>query len=1741
MFTFDLCFDSLNPSSPSFASQDTVFSALGCDILDNVFKGYNACIFAYGQTGSGKSYTMMGSRDNPGIIPRLCNNLFDGISSRKCDDLDFHVQVSYMEIYNEKVHDLLDPCGGRTSLKVREHSLLGPYVDGLSVLAVSCFDDIEHVINEGNKSRTVAATNMNSESSRSHAVFTVLVTQKLTDRQSGVSGEKVSRVSLVDLAGSERATKTGAVGDRLKEGSNINRSLTTLGLVISKLAEASAAAAGSNPASGKILRGRDNFIPYRDSVLTWLLKDNLGGNSRTIMVATVSPAADNYAETLSTLRYADRAKRIVNHAVINEDPNAKIIRELRKEVEELRQQLVQLKASGDDADLRQKLDENEKIMQQMSEPWEEKLQKTERLQHERQQALEKMGISVQAVGIGVQKNNFYLVNLNADPAMNELLVYYLKERTVVGLPDNGGDGDANDIQLCGLGIRPVHCVLSVEAGSLLMEPASGARCCLNGAPVLSRVQLQHGDRLVWGNNHFFRVNCPRDTASTPTTNTASATRNIDYAFAQQELISNEVYASPLHSAIERLEQRGRGAGSVNSLARELRPMRSSFSAFSLQASSSTADLSRLITTTDQWSDEKEDSFRRSLSHLKQEIVRANALVREAASMADELLENITFSVTLQIPPCNLSANCHRATFACEPAVLVKRGVVGYGAESAGDSVWSMAIMEQRLADMREAYSEWKAGVELTALTVQPFRPERNGCHQLLGVANVFLEVLLHDVRLSYDVPVISQQAEVVGRLQVDLERVSGSFSLQPPALSDSVSSHSADSDGDELVTETVTCRVTVRQATGLSVGSSGRFVFCQYNFWGCSDTQVCAPVVTSSARDCDSQPVRFHHCRDFVIPVCEEFMEHCADGALSIEVWGHQSRDAAAPAALSAAPTTSQVCASQRAQARSLADRWAELSRQLQLSVQLMELDDEGEYRPVQVLCQRCDSPSSASSASVHSASGGNSSGGGGGGSSTSVVSSNCDDVTSDDVYQLRQGQQRRVSVQVHPVSGSGTLPLLCDTVTSISIGSVVRSDTPLDSYQEHDLTQLRSLWTAALDRRKQYLDTHLQSVINKSQRTASDAARERSLLEQWVQLSEERNAVLVPMPGSGIPGAPLPVDVRRPPGVERHMPVLFLNLNAEDLTASGQDEWLTGGIDEEVRAGHSSFLSHERGDLMIPLSLVRVVDEPELVAVAQWDSSVHDSVHLNKISSSGDRIYLLLRVCVRLSQPYPMDVTLRKRLCVSVYKPTFANKLMKTITSRRCEVAYSTSVVYQVVSNVPRASEQLEERQSLAQMAAASDSIAEHGSAYIEKYLHGVSAVESLLRMDRLRQSVLVKELLQSSVRGSSGECAAGTMRKTASVPNISLFSRGESAPAALADAGHRADLESSGVSPGMRSGSGSDGWSRHSGRMSTVHEDEAAESNDCSGSLSHQQQQQQMSSSSSCTRGAARLTNRHTTVTATATAQRIRFSRTFDSLVEIPGQPRGLASTASSGYGSQTVSSSSLLAAETAADEPDGEEDDDETVVAASTISTQHAELQSQQLHVLREEVGDGVISSSNRFDSCTDDISTDSEHSTAMNGSTLSLDATADSEFNALTNVPDDALVCDPIRDCSGNAPDADIPVSSTAACNLPVWVSVGEPVLVRPHSHAGVIRYVGAVRFASGLWIGVELHQPHGRNDGSVHQVVYFSCQPRHGVFVRVEKLIWDHRKSRHSPSVATTSRTSSAHRHEHSVTSIVRRR
>ncbi|KAG0227035.1 kinesin-like protein Klp8 [Actinomortierella wolfii] len=529
-FSFDHSYWSFDKKDPNYAGQERLYEDLGVELLNHAFSGYNTCILAYGQTGSGKSYSMMGYGEERGIIPLSCHELFRRIEANKDPTLSYRVEVSYMEIYCERVRDLLNPKN-KGHLKVREHPSLGPYVEDLSKLIVTSFQDIEHLMDEGNKARTVAATNMNETSSRSHAVFTVLLTQKRYDIETKLETEKVSRICLVDLAGSERANSTGATGARLKEGANINKSLTTLGKVISALADASGA-------SGTVKKGtrkaQETFIPYRDSVLTWLLKDCLGGNSKTTMIAALSPADINFDETLSTLRYADQAKRIKNKAVVNEDPNAKLIRELKEELQELRSKLQiydpaaagpNLKAADDIVTItdlhgnsrtltkEQLLDEvqaSEKIMAELNETWEEKLRKTQEIQLERERTLEELGISVEKgdVGVHTPKKMPHLVNLNEDPLMSECLVYQLKPgKTQVGRL--GSDTPA-DIRLSGTNIGDQHCYFENVDSVVTLYPGKNTMTMVNGLRISKPKRLRSGFRVILGNYHVFRFNHPEE-------------------------------------------------------------------------------------------------------------------------------------------------------------------------------------------------------------------------------------------------------------------------------------------------------------------------------------------------------------------------------------------------------------------------------------------------------------------------------------------------------------------------------------------------------------------------------------------------------------------------------------------------------------------------------------------------------------------------------------------------------------------------------------------------------------------------------------------------------------------------------------------------------------------------------------------------------------------------------------------------------------------------------------------------------------------------------------------------------------------------------------------------------------------------------------------------------------------------------------------------------------------------------
>ncbi|XP_053502822.1 kinesin-like protein KIF1A isoform X2 [Ictalurus furcatus] len=582
-FNFDYSYWShTSPEDVNYACQKQVYKDIGEEMLLHAFEGYNVCIFAYGQTGAGKSYTMMGKqeKDQQGIIPLLCEDLFTKISDNGDNNMSYSVEVSYMEIYCERVRDLLNPKN-KGNLRVREHPLMGPYVEDLSKMAVTSYNDIQDLMDSGNKARTVAATNMNETSSRSHAVFNIIFTQKRFDCDTDNTLEKVSKISLVDLAGSERADSTGAKGTRLKEGANINKSLTTLGKVISALAEVD-----SLPNKNKKKKKAESFIPYRDSVLTWLLRENLGGNSRTAMVAALSPADINYDETLSTLRYADRAKQIRCNAVINEDPNNRLVRELKEEVARLKD-LLYAQGLGDIIEMTnamtgmspspslsalssragsisnlhdriiftpgseeaiERLKETEKIIAELNETWEEKLRRTEAIRMEREALLAEMGVAMRedggTVGVFSPKKTPHLVNLNEDPLMSECLLYYIKD----GITKVGRD-DAScrqDIVLSGHFIKEEHCIFTSSTGPsgegvVVLEPCEDSETYVNGKRVTEPTVLRSGNRIIMGKSHVFRFNDPeqarQERERTPCAETPM--EPVDWAFAQRELLEKQ--------------------------------------------------------------------------------------------------------------------------------------------------------------------------------------------------------------------------------------------------------------------------------------------------------------------------------------------------------------------------------------------------------------------------------------------------------------------------------------------------------------------------------------------------------------------------------------------------------------------------------------------------------------------------------------------------------------------------------------------------------------------------------------------------------------------------------------------------------------------------------------------------------------------------------------------------------------------------------------------------------------------------------------------------------------------------------------------------------------------------------------------------------------------------------------------------------------------------------------------------
>ncbi|XP_021031486.1 kinesin-like protein KIF28P [Mus caroli] len=504
-FTFDLTYWShdgfqkdedgvLIPSDPAskFAGQSDVFHDIGRGILDSAWRGYNATLLAYGQTGSGKSYSMTGFGTDKGLIPRVCEELFQTIEKQK-GNLEPQVMFSMLEIYNEQIRDLLSRTKAPGGLRVREDQQLGFFVEGLKWVPCENYAQIEKLVEQGSKIRMTASTNMNASSSRSHMLIAIQFKQVFLD----TALTKQSSINMVDLAGSERQRSSGSEGDRLREGSRVNLSLTSLGNVISALADL---------AMGKKVL----HIPYRDSVLTKLLQSALGGNSRTTLIAALSPADICYEETLSTLRYAERAKKVRNRVVINTCP---LERASRAE----NSLLLGFRGAGA-AEHPACFWAEQQLGNQGT--WAQLLEQARREWEEQYEALTQEQQMVRILP--------HLLNVNEDPQLTGVLKFFIHNGSC-----DVGRAASNAICLQGLGISDKHASFVNLDGKVTVAPHSKCKVIVNGVPVTSRTKLQHLDRIILGSNSAFLY------IGFPSERGAEDLSRFDYDFFQLERVAAE--------------------------------------------------------------------------------------------------------------------------------------------------------------------------------------------------------------------------------------------------------------------------------------------------------------------------------------------------------------------------------------------------------------------------------------------------------------------------------------------------------------------------------------------------------------------------------------------------------------------------------------------------------------------------------------------------------------------------------------------------------------------------------------------------------------------------------------------------------------------------------------------------------------------------------------------------------------------------------------------------------------------------------------------------------------------------------------------------------------------------------------------------------------------------------------------------------------------------------------------------
>jgi len=775
---------------------------------------------------------MIGKAPNTGIVPRVTEEMFERIKKTTSDTKRYEVTYSMLEIYNERVRDLLVPEDNapKEGLKVRERTTGECYAEGQKDMPVNSYSQIEKLMDYGNKNKTIGATKMNKESSRSHTVITIKFKQ--IELFNGKQSIRSPVINLVDLAGSEKVAQTGATGSRMKEGIAINQSLSTLGLCIKILSEKS---------SGK---ARNEVVPFRNSVLTRLLQNALGGNSKTIMVCALSPASSNYEETLNTLRYAERAKKIECKATIIESAQDKLIRELKNEIERLKKQLGGQGGSSDDLErLKAELSNSQNAMTEMQKSWEERIKDAEKKKAETDS-------SIALAGASIDLTKPHIINVNEDPLLSGKIAYNITAPVLVGKKTGK---PVPQIVLGSIAIKANHASFENKKGVVTLIPAS-PDCCenifVNGKKISEEVKLNHRDRIIFGTNSAFLFNDPAKAES-------QEEPEIDF-----EMIMQEKFEQSEKKIVDNLEKDTKNKEETNL---EEKITEAKEEGDEEKVKEYKAKLTKV--TKAKLGGETTDNLSIERRLLEDKLSKILPLIKEANLYAKELDRDIKFDVKLikELPDWigkALSSDLQKAKTVVQ--VLVNNR------ENNSHYIWSEDKLFERMECIREIGNNYLDTGEIPEWDPEtdPFLDDPEP--ELIGQGYLHMKCLAHLFDNHVTMRLLNSNARIAGELSAGFTPTDSTGKGEPEEPPE---------DPSELEGKPIYFYLKIDE---LTLNNKYRDVFCEYKLP--YPTQVFTTQKTSETATKHELNYKHFHSYD---SADKELIDFLSESAISIKAYGY--------------------------------------------------------------------------------------------------------------------------------------------------------------------------------------------------------------------------------------------------------------------------------------------------------------------------------------------------------------------------------------------------------------------------------------------------------------------------------------------------------------------------------------------------------------------------------------------------------------------------------------------------------------------------------------------------------------------------------------------------------------------------------------------------------------------------------------------------------------------------------------